>query len=114
MLHFVFLLLLTFVYGETVGYWWWTWSGAGNPPGDTNMGIAFSGWVDPYQAISDSAGIKVSTKLQKRLLIRRRADFLDGSSSLWEEETAMELGLLVPSTRSSVPFKTVSYFLVST
>jgi len=55
-----FVLALLFVVstsGQNIGYWWWTW-GSGNFPGGTNMGIAFSGYVDPGQAISSSKGIQ--------------------------------------------------------
>jgi len=42
----------------TVGYWWWTWSNGGPPPAGTNIGIAFSGWVDPNTAVQDSEKYK--------------------------------------------------------
>eukprot|EP01120_Amphizonella_sp_Union-15-10_P005963 TRINITY_DN1845_c0_g1_i1.p1 TRINITY_DN1845_c0_g1~~TRINITY_DN1845_c0_g1_i1.p1 ORF type:complete len:248 (-),score=52.83 TRINITY_DN1845_c0_g1_i1:116-817(-) len=41
-----------------IGYWWWTWSSGGSPPPGTNIGIAFSGWINPQTAISQSNAIK--------------------------------------------------------
>jgi len=38
------------------GLWYWTWSSGVNV-GDTNLGVAFSGWADPAQAISDSTSV---------------------------------------------------------
>ncbi|MCX4029669.1 LysM peptidoglycan-binding domain-containing protein [Endozoicomonas sp. SM1973] len=41
---------------STVGYYDWTWSPT-SPTADANLGIAFSGWVDPQQALSDSNNV---------------------------------------------------------
>jgi len=42
------------------GFYWWTWSDNPNVPSNTNAGIAFSGWVNPAQAVSDSNAVKNS------------------------------------------------------
>jgi len=44
-----------------IGYWWWSWKGTGGtapPTNGTNIGIAFSGWTDVNQAVSESEAIK--------------------------------------------------------
>ncbi len=43
----------------TIGYWDKTWATT-PPPTDATMGIAFSGWTDPGQALADSNPIKAS------------------------------------------------------
>jgi len=43
--------------GEDIGFWWWTWGSGASVPASTNIGIAFSGWVDPAKALSDSKAI---------------------------------------------------------
>jgi len=43
---------------QAIGFYWWTWSSNPTPPAGTNMGIAFSGWADPNEAVSDSAACK--------------------------------------------------------
>ncbi|MBO3458588.1 beta/gamma crystallin family protein [Aetokthonos hydrillicola Thurmond2011] len=43
--------------GLIKGYWDKTWS-PGNPFTDATLGIAFSGWADLSQALSDSASVK--------------------------------------------------------
>jgi hypothetical protein len=56
----IFLIGVTLcltVSAQVQGFWWWTWS-SGNPPPGTNLGIAFSGWTDPTNAIQESASIK--------------------------------------------------------
>eukprot|EP01126_Amoeba_proteus_P026417 TRINITY_DN2615_c0_g1_i1.p1 TRINITY_DN2615_c0_g1~~TRINITY_DN2615_c0_g1_i1.p1 ORF type:complete len:580 (+),score=68.60 TRINITY_DN2615_c0_g1_i1:35-1774(+) len=42
---------------SVVGIWWWTWSQMPQTPQGTNLGIAFSGWVDPSSALSDSQAV---------------------------------------------------------
>lgn len=34
---------------EHSGYWWWTWSNDGSCPSNTNLAIAFSGYVMPEE-----------------------------------------------------------------
>jgi len=53
------VLSILFVHssGDDVGFWWWTW-GTGSAPGGTNIGIAFSGEVDPSKAVSESNAVK--------------------------------------------------------
>lgn len=41
-----------------IGIWYWTWSKGGGAPAGANLGIAFSGWVDPPTAIQDSNAVK--------------------------------------------------------
>ena len=54
---------------EVRGYWWWTWSNTKAAPSDTNVGIAFSGWADVNQALSDSSGVYVKLPGMKILSI---------------------------------------------
>ncbi len=49
---------------ETIAYYAWTWSSA-TPPVGANMGIAFSGWVDPCRALEDSSRVYDSLVGQK-------------------------------------------------
>jgi len=58
-LLFITILAILFVQssGLDVGYWWWTW-GTGSAPGDTNIGIAFSGEANAAKAVSESKGIQ--------------------------------------------------------
>jgi len=57
-LIFTLAFLFVSVYAqEQVGYYWWTWQANGNAPSGTNIGVAFSGWVNPTSAISDSAAV---------------------------------------------------------
>jgi len=40
-----------------LGYWDWTWEASGAPAGAT-LGVAFNGWADPAQALSDSEDVR--------------------------------------------------------
>jgi len=42
--------------GDIIGYWDKTWAPGAAPTG-ANLGVAFNGWADPAQALSDSAGV---------------------------------------------------------
>jgi len=42
--------------GNVLGYWDWTWEASGAPSGAT-FGVAFNGWADPSQALSDSEDV---------------------------------------------------------
>jgi hypothetical protein len=53
---FTILLFVSTNAQNVRGLWYWTWSQNVNP-GSTNLGIAFSGWTDPAQAISDSNNV---------------------------------------------------------
>jgi len=53
---FSFLLCFACTNAQIRGIWYWTWS-SNVQVGDSNLGVAFSGWVDPDQAISDSSRI---------------------------------------------------------
>jgi hypothetical protein len=58
MQKFAFLLIVAcFVFEATAvnGFWWWTWSSANTAPQNTNLAIAFSGWITPATAIAESA-----------------------------------------------------------
>jgi len=48
------------------GIWYLTWSGSVNV-GDSNLGVAFSGWVDPDSAISSSQSVVSKLKGSKFL-----------------------------------------------
>lgn len=39
------------------GLWYWTWSNTTQVPANTNLGIAFSGWVSPQTAIDNSSAV---------------------------------------------------------
>lgn len=43
-----------------IGFWYWTWSSCAAPPAGANLGIAFSGWVNPQTALQDSANVQDS------------------------------------------------------
>eukprot|EP01126_Amoeba_proteus_P058207 TRINITY_DN748_c0_g2_i1.p1 TRINITY_DN748_c0_g2~~TRINITY_DN748_c0_g2_i1.p1 ORF type:complete len:440 (-),score=96.53 TRINITY_DN748_c0_g2_i1:85-1404(-) len=56
------LILLSLVVGfsfaqQDVGIWYWTWQGRASPPRGTTLGIAFNGYVNPADAISNSQPI---------------------------------------------------------
>jgi hypothetical protein len=42
---------------ELKGYYWQTWSNGYKAPADTNMGVAFSGWANVDQALSESSTV---------------------------------------------------------
>lgn len=42
--------------GDVIGYWDKTWAPGAAPTG-ANLGVAFNGWADPSQALSDSASV---------------------------------------------------------
>lgn len=42
--------------GNVLGYWDWTWEPSRAPSGAT-FGVAFNGWADPSQALSDSEDV---------------------------------------------------------
>ena len=44
---------------EIIGYWDLTWKSTGAPEG-TTLGVAFSGWNEPQNALSDSSNVKSS------------------------------------------------------
>jgi len=44
------------VVNAVLGYWDWTWEVSGAPSGAT-FGVAFNGWADPSQALSDSEDV---------------------------------------------------------
>lgn len=41
---------------SVLGYWCWSWD-AGSAPAGANLGIAFSGWVSPAEALSNSLAV---------------------------------------------------------
>jgi len=41
---------------SVLGYWCWSWD-AGSAPAGANLGIAFSGWVSPDEALSNSLAV---------------------------------------------------------
>jgi len=45
---------------DVIGWWRWTWVNSHNAPANCNVGIAFSGEVDPKAAISESNAVKSS------------------------------------------------------
>jgi len=49
------LVFTTYCNASVIGLWYWTWS-SGVKESNTNLAVAFSGWVDADQALSDSAG----------------------------------------------------------
>ncbi len=51
---------------SVLGYWCWSWD-AGSAPAGANLGIAFSGWVSPAEALSNS--LAVVNQLQGRKFI---------------------------------------------
>jgi len=55
---FFFFVALTIIPAQSQvrGIWYWTWSSSANM-GNKNLGVAFSGWVDPDQAIAASQPI---------------------------------------------------------
>jgi hypothetical protein len=68
---------------EQRGYWWQTWLN-GHPPGDTNMGFAFTGDVKIQQAIDDSKSVQDKLPGEKYITLgggdndgRWSADFID-------------------------------------
>lgn len=54
---------------EVVGFWWWTWSETVTQPAGVNLSIAFSGWVDPATALSNSAPIMSSLQGSKYIAL---------------------------------------------
>ncbi len=54
---------------EIIGFWWWTWSNTVTPPTGTNLSIAFSGYVDPAEALSNSEPIKSSLQGSKYIAL---------------------------------------------
>lgn len=38
-----------------IGYWWWSWSSCACAPACTSISIAFSGYVNPQEAVQNSA-----------------------------------------------------------
>jgi hypothetical protein len=54
---------------EVHGYWWWTWSNSQYAPSGTNLGIAFSGWADVNNALSESSSLKYKLPGMKMLSI---------------------------------------------
>lgn len=44
---------------QVLGYWDWTWEASRAPAGAT-FGVAFNGWADPSQALSDSEDVYAS------------------------------------------------------
>jgi hypothetical protein len=70
MLCFIILALLaSSTYSQSVqGIWYWTWSSSASVSGKT-LSVAFSGWVDADQALSDSSSIYPKLVGQKYLSI---------------------------------------------
>lgn len=54
---------------EVHGFWWWTWSDIAAAPTGTNLSIAFSGYVDPEEALSCSEPIKSSLQGSKYIAL---------------------------------------------
>jgi hypothetical protein len=55
----VLIALLALCSAQTYkGYYQQTWKATGKQPSGTNIGIAFSGWANPNNAVSDSNGVK--------------------------------------------------------
>lgn len=54
---------------DVIGFWWWTWSNTVTPPTGTNLSIAFSGYVDPAEALSNSEPIKSSLQGSKYIAL---------------------------------------------
>lgn len=72
------VVVLIIFAGGVVGYWWWTWGGTNYAPGGSNLGelavdlptrcccpltvppagVAFSGWADINNALSESSQIQ--------------------------------------------------------
>ncbi len=54
---------------EVIGFWRWTWSETVTQPAGVNLSIAFSGYVDPAEALSSSEPIKSSLQGSKYIAL---------------------------------------------
>lgn len=54
---------------DVISFWRWTWSETATPPTNTNLSIAFSGYVDPAEALSNSEPIKSSLQGSKYIAL---------------------------------------------
>jgi len=61
------LLVAQSCMSQMLGVYYWTWSTGNVNVSDSNMGVAFSGYVNPEQAISDSARVAEKLKGEKWL-----------------------------------------------
>ncbi len=50
---------------RVAGYWRWTWSSSTTPPAGANLGIAFSGWTDVDEALSNSRNVEAGLEGEK-------------------------------------------------
>lgn len=63
---------------ENIGYWNKTWAPSGAPPGAT-LGLAFSGYADPEQALQESQKVYASLVGNKYLSLGGSSTAADGS-----------------------------------
>jgi len=73
---------------DVKGFYYWTWdTSKPNPPAGTNLGVAFSGYANPNDAVKDSASIKGNLPGAKYISIGGGDSSGDWSTTVLSEVT---------------------------